>query len=215
MNRVTNPMLAAAILAIGLTPGHAHAAVSYAYATAPTTLTPPADEIGVDVFLQETLTDGSASLVAADGGLASAAFRIDLVAGSGVAISDLAFNPAFDLTFFNVKTVAADTARLTESVAFNSPGVPIDGGSGRVYLGTAWFTGDPGASATFRVEIYDDNGGNVLTNAGLFLDLDPGDGSFTPLVGGAEFTVHIPEPASLALLLAAPCLLRREARKKR
>lgn len=187
---------------LSVTPA-ADASVSYTYAAAPTTLSAAPGSVGYDIFLHETLTDGSASIVAADGGVNGAAFRIERVSGSGVGISDLTIGPGFDASSA-VESVAADAASLLENSG-------LGGGAGaglvgnRVLLGTAWFTGT--GAATFSIERYADSAGWVTT-AERSLD-DPSATAFTPLTGGQTFAVTIPEPATVAAFLPMILLVRR------
>jgi hypothetical protein len=74
-------------LAAGL-PAAARADITYQYVTDQTNydLT-PGGTVTVSVFLQETLTNGSQSLIVADGGMLSAAVSIDRVSGTSASIS--------------------------------------------------------------------------------------------------------------------------------
>ncbi|HEX8342421.1 MAG TPA: PEP-CTERM sorting domain-containing protein [Tepidisphaeraceae bacterium] len=177
---------------------NAAAAVRYEYATAPTSKSVAAGSVGFDIFLAEILDGNSTSFIASSGGgLDSAAFKIQFVSGGGAKLTGLDYNPAFG-SELNTKSVSDFSGTLNESTAQNAPPVPV--ANSRVLLGTAIFSAAAGTGpATFRVDLFDGNTGNVFTAGFVSLDADPGDGSFTPLVGGKTFTVAVPEPAGLLL----------------
>lgn len=195
--------------------GTARAAVSYSFSTDAAVYNGTSGTVQVNVYLTETLTGGSTSLIG-DDGLSGAAFRVQRVSGTGFAVSDLLFNPAFDGgPAFNVKTVTPPaTGSLTTASSF-SHGVSFDApGSGRVLLGTVVIGPGVGtADTTFAIDLYDANVGNVVTFGDSFTALDdPSATAFTPLHGGQTFVVAVPEPGRGLAMASLVALVPRRRR---
>lgn len=205
----------------------ANASVEYQYVTsAPTLTATPGSTMTIPVFLQETLTGGSTSIINSDGGVAGAGFKMVMDSGTATLMS---VNP--DTTDFQGPTnpsVNGNVAGLQEAIGTSQSSGILTGNTGggsfgtapnEVYLGNVVINPGSGTSS-FRITAYDPSGGNTLTNNNLY-DLDITQTSAPAYVGTTDpansvpnsFTVSTPEPASISLLgLGALGLLARRRR---
>lgn len=189
----------------------ASGAIAYHYGTDASHYDFDADTLTVNVYLVETLTDGSPSKIAGVG-LSGAAFRVDRIAGDAAKIVGLFPNPAFDAGEpFNLITVADDSAAL--SVAAFTDGVDLTL-PGKVWIGSILLAPDSGqGAAEFELNLYDSFVGNVVLADAAYTALDdPAVTELTPLQGGTRFTVAFPEPATAAWTLGAIALFVRRRR---
>jgi hypothetical protein len=177
----------------------ARADITYQYVTDTTAYAVnPGATVNVNVYLQETVTGTSSSLIAAETGLFSAGFYLTQsgqVPTNPTIITAMTPNtqgqPAgFSGGVANAPKFTGSQGALTEGlpVTYTGPGPSgstqggsVANGITRVFLGTVTLTaGDPGTTTTFSVESYKfaptsigGNGanGNTLTN-GTGFDLD-------------------------------------------
>jgi hypothetical protein len=199
----------------GISGESAVGAVVYSYGTSAVAPSyAPGAEITLDVFLVETLTS-SPSVIAADGGLDGAAFKV--VRSDGTATIDrVGFNPAFDAAApFEASVVTPTSATVTDSTAFGSPGVGLSGD--RVWVGSVTFIAPAttGTTSTFDLQRFNSSGGNTVTRLGKDLDKDSSSPAYTGATGITTITINtVPEPTAAALLLLGlPYLaMRRRAR---
>ena len=194
----------------------AGAAVSYSYSTNQADFSAvTGQQIPVKLYLLETLTGGSQSLINTDGGMLGVGVKVSRASGAatltGVALNTTDFGGPTN------QEISPTTVRLTEAIAA-APGTPgvMTGNSGgdpantivnAVYLGTVTVTGGNSAFTTFNLLPYDNLGGNTLT-LNNFRDLDFG--SSSPAYTGTTsspttFSVTNPslepEPTSAAMIL--------------
>ena len=221
-----------AVLMAGLLLGPlpANAAVSYSYTTDQdphVALT--GQQIPVKVYLLETLTGGSQSLINTDGGMLGIGLKVTRSSGAAT-LSAVTFN-ASDFAGPTNQEISPTSVRMTEAIAAaagtpgvitgNSGGDPANTKVGAVYLGTITVTGGNSLSTTFNLLPYDNLGGNTLT-LNSFRDLDFN--SSSPAYAGASsnptsFVVINPalepEPTSAAviLLFGGASFLRRHRRR--
>ena len=177
----------------------------------------------VKIYLQETLDNGSTSLIQSDGGLGGAGFKVQAPSGSAATITGVGFNPAFNYDAgsingspagqINQALLTATSAKLLESTA--SGGVPLGSGAdaGRVYLGTITIQAPltPGASTDFMLGRYG-SGYDVITAGtnGYILDVDSAAPAYKGATDLTTFTVSaVPEPTALGLTLTGSMLLLR------
>lgn len=196
----------------------ARAQITYQYVTDQTSYTPNASgNVTVSLFLQETVTGTSTSLLASVGGLFSGGIYVTKTGVNGTAtISTINKNTAFG---GNLSSQAAATqARLLEDVGTSPTGVMgtvVSPGVTQDLLGTIVLNAGTSAT-TFAVEPYkfaptnfggSGFDGNTLTNTNGF-DVDVT--STNPAYTGADtfngptafsFTVAaaVPEPSSMIL----------------
>ena len=190
------------------------AAVSYSFVTDATTYSLSGDSATVEVYLKETLTDGSLTQIGSSSltsGLDGAAFKVQRDNGSSVKIVDLLFNDAFDNVdpSIRLKLVNSTTAELSESTLRDTNGVGLTGD--RVYLGSIVLGSDVGiGSSDFTVLSYSNRSGNIVSRfdgIGIFLD-DP------TQPNSATFNVAVPEPGTIGLLATAGLLCLRRSRRQ-
>jgi len=210
--------LAAAALGGLLIAESAHAAVMYQYVSDQSTYrTAPGQVINVLVYLKETLTSGSPSVVTGDDGMYSGGMDlVRLAAGlpaspstiTGVTFNKADFGPGAntfssptpsDTYFFEaLDNNFAHGVPLGNTGSGASPSIP-----GEVYLGSFQITAGSAAGTTnFNLRRVQGASGNTLTNAGR--DLDQNDPAYTGV--GSTTTpisviVEVPEPASFGLLV--------------
>jgi hypothetical protein len=232
------------ILAWGIFFIHTHAAhgqvstpppITYSYvpdpSTAPYTTNGLSSSITINVYLQETLTGGSQSLIAADSGLFGAAIAV-YASGSTVSLTSATNSTNFPN---NVSTAppfqntppAGQVGSIIEIGPFTSgptSSTKSGGTTTNLYLlGSLTFTGTTTVGATtFTLEPYSSLGGYTTTNGSNgYYDLDITDGGVDLTNGGAglsylpavysgagdnptSFTINsVPEPGSLALCALA------------
>jgi len=224
--------MVAAVAAFGLgTVQHAEAAVAYRYTTDKSSYTAPAagQSVSVQLFLQEVLTGGSSSLLAAnrENGVATVAMRVARANGDSI-MATLAQNSGAgsDFTGPEGKSVTAALLTFSEAAGTSDPNVTFgntqkgavvnDPALSRIYMGTLTITAGANPS-TFNLLPYDAGGGNTLSGKN-FYDLDfnqsqPAADAFSGANSNpTSFTVSlVPEPATFGLLgaTAAIGLLRR------
>ena len=213
-------------MGVGLLGQNARASVTYQYVTNsdyPNAVAGTA--MSVPVFLKETLTNGSTSIINSDGGLGAAGFQMLLTSGQAT-INSIAPNAA-DFQGPATTTITGTGAALSEATGPSQTSSPLIGANGggagtptgdEIYLGSISIT--PTATpATFTFAPYNAvTNGNTLT-ANSFYDLDTTQTTPPAYIGTEDpsnppmhFTVgqSVPEPASLSLLgLSAIGLLAR------
>jgi MYXO-CTERM domain-containing protein len=229
MNKWTLKFLAAAGVGVLSLAGQANAAVSYSYTTDQTDYAAtPGQALNVKVYLLETLTGGSTSVVNADGGMLGVGVKGTKTAGpAGASTLGAVTLNGTDFAGPTNKEEGAAGFRLTEAIAAaaGTPGVQTGNTGGNaanakassVYLGSVAVTAgtDPGAT-TFQLLPYDNLGGNSLTLNNFYdVDFSSANPAFTGASGNpTSFTVTVtavPEPtfAAAALVLGAAGALRR------
>jgi hypothetical protein len=164
----------------------------------------PGGTVDVQVFLQETVSGGSTSRLSSDGLIsAGVKVRFDESAPSDpakiLATADMSFNPAFNSTVLDLRTLSAGTSgQLTEAVGLGSPAVHATGGptTFSVLVGTYHFTAGSTAGQVTHLRATLPSLASNVTGTGLRLDPLIGDGSAT-ITTGAQV---VPEPSSLVLL---------------
>ena len=207
-------MMFGAAVAFGLAGvQRAGASVIYQYVADMPASAPPNSTVTVPMFLQETLTNGSASILSdpnQGNGLFGAGVTVTRASGSA-AITALGLNTK-DFGGPMSSSVAPDTASFTEAVAPGSTaGIPLGNtGSGavpahpnEVYLGTVTVNTGTGMSV-FKLT---QNGGNTLDGNGDPLDTTGMAAGGASYIGTADpsnpvqgFVIGVPEPTSLGLL---------------
>lgn len=177
-------------------------AATYNFVVDQTTYDLSAGQNAVKVYIEEV---GTPSLITSGGGLFGGAFKVTRTSGSSAKILDLQYGPLFTDTASNTKTVTPTLASLTEAVISGGVGFDVAHPTW-VYLGQIDLALDGGSTpATFVVERYGE-GGDMPTAASPFTPIDD------PAPGVASFTVVVPEPTSLSLLVAAGLLAKRRLR---
>jgi hypothetical protein len=215
MNKWTLKSLGAAAVGLLTLAGSANAAVSYSYTTDQANYdATPGTPVTVKLYLLETLTQGSTSVINADGGMLGVGMRVTRSGGQS-ALGPVTFNGTDFAGPTNVESTAA-TARFTEAIAAQAgtPGVKVNNGGAAnqkangVYLGTVSVTGgtDPGVT-TFALGTYDNLGGNSLTLNNFYdVDFTSANPAFTGASAAAAqtFTVTVvPEPTFAGIALVA------------
>jgi hypothetical protein len=206
-----------------LVAGPARAGVIYQYVSdKPVYSGFPGQVVNVNIFLQETVTGSSTSLLASEGGLFSGGFYV-VENGNSATITGLNPNPAFAGGFLS-SNFTATQARLseTESIfALTGVGGTVNGKVTDVLLGTLTVKlGGAPSSTSFLIEpyrfapkgLFGGSGvdGNTLSFLNNFdLDVTNSGGAPPPAFTGADaappgsFDVAVPEPGTLALALVA------------
>jgi len=225
MNKWTLKSLAAVAVGFLAWAGQANAAVSYSYVTdAPDY--PAAGQgsaVTVKLYLLETLTGGSTSVINSDGGLLGYGVRVNRTVGDAK-ITNYDGNNADFGTFPNppptVDPAGVPTYKFTQAIGSSAAtGVATGNGGANaktsaVYLGNVTIAAGA-TTSTFQVLPYDNAGGNTLTNNSFFdLDFNNANPAFTGASAVTNtFTVSVvPEPtfAGVAVVLgAAGSLIRR------
>jgi hypothetical protein len=221
------PLTAAILAAAGamaIVTRTAPATVSYRYMTdTPAVTLAPLQTAGVNVFLEETVSGGSTSLLAAEHGIVGAGFQTtgfsNLAHPSSV--QSITSNAAAFSGPASTGTTGANNLFLMEAVNFpDAIGAlgSATGGITRVLLGTIHIQAGADAGRTmFSLAGYQDN--TLTFTSGYDLDVSQGT---APAYTGTSFnvpptpdfsvTVILPEPGSLALLgTGAIVLMRRRA----
>ena len=191
------------------------ATVSYSYVTDASSYDASGGSATVKVYLQETLTSGSPSLLAAEGGIYGGGFKVDLLSGGGVKLNTFAANPV--LTGPGSSTIGDTVMSALATIPLGAPSGPTADGSGRILLGSVTLIPGGGGSspATFALERIDNLGGNTLTYTNNYdMDFDLAAPAFLGATGQTTFTVAVPEPGSIALALTAGLLCLRRSRRQ-
>ncbi|MDB5354081.1 MAG: hypothetical protein JWN24_534 [Phycisphaerales bacterium] len=208
----------------------AHAGISYSYVSDKTNYVGlPGGTVTVELYLKETLTGGSTSFLASDGGVAFmtvVAKRLPNAFPDQPApyIQNVAPN-VVDFPFFTTfsnRSAAGDMAEITGAPPIgsgvfvgNSGGGAAPAISDEVYLGSLTIALPNNNVTVFTLGALDPmNGGNTVTSKSAY-DLDLGvDGNFSPTnlfvpVGNTltTFTVGFPEPGALGVFACCGGLL--------
>lgn len=211
---ISKRMLVAGILAASvLVPSLAQAAVSYSYVasfdgglTFTTTVnSTQGSNLTGNIYLKETLTNGSASLIASDGGLLGYGFAVDRVNGAST-LTGFANNAAlFSGPVFTDPNGSATHRGGTGAIALTAATGPNPDANGLILLGTISIAVGSGSSS-FVLGVHDNFFGNTLTNTNVY-DLDVSDTGYTGAANAPfNFTVNaaaVPEPASVVILAIA------------
>ena len=228
----------ALLSSVFLVVGQAQADVSYQYVTDSTSYSGAnGSTVDVNVYLQETLTSGSTSLITSSGGLQSFGVASNVVGTGNSSVSSFAYNPLFGQQFTpkinysgSGNNVEADAGVTVNDPPF--PGVPLGASSGggasssQVYLGTIAITVGPGTTTYNLTSLADSTvgnphgfggagNGNTLTHSPAppnQNDLDTNGGSWTGANANStyQFTVSgpaVPEPGSMILTGLAASVL--------
>jgi len=181
----------------------------------------PNQVINILVYLKETVTSPSQSLITSDGGLFSGGMALSRSAtglpANPSTITGVTFN-AVDFKGPTSKALSITDANLAEAIDTSATsGVPLGNTGGgaspvvpnEVYLGSFQITtGSTAGTTNFSLRVIP-GGGNTLTNQGNDLDSNSTSPAYTGVGSkAANFTVTtvVPEPASAGLFLGA-CLL--------
>ncbi|MDB5173166.1 MAG: hypothetical protein JWM97_3314 [Phycisphaerales bacterium] len=227
-----------AVAAIGVTASHqANAAIVYSYVTDQTNYDVAQNTpVVVKLYLKETLSGGSTSLITSDGGMFAVGAEVQH-ASSAVAAPSKITGQATNTSDFGGPTsnsIDASTDTAFFAIAIGTPPAPnvqlgnTGGGASpntlanEIYIGTVTITaGGPGVNnySIIANSPAGGPGGNTLTKTGYDLDLgqDPNTDPVPGVVGAANsitpFTVTVtPEPASLGLLACGGLLALRRRR---
>jgi hypothetical protein len=193
----------------------ADGAVVYSYVTDASTYTPGVGQVNVDVqvYLRETVTEPSASLLspAVENGLLGAGFAIERTNPSSSSATFGSFTRAAIFSGPAMSDTSANRVAYSVSTAPNATqGAMLEqvGDFTQVFLGTLAL--NVGASNTsFSLGRLNDLGGNTLTYENfLDLDFDSADPEFVGATGTTSFTVAaVPEPTTVALIGMAALVL--------
>jgi len=235
MNKWTLKSLAAAVVGVVALAGQANAAVTYQYVAEKSQYQAASQgaAVTVNLYLLETLTGGSASVIAPEG-LFAGGVKVTRTSGDGTLTAVTPNNTARPTNPNEAPPQSfggpGDNGTLTPTgVAFQEsvdPGVPQAGvgvtlgstGRGiapgfadRVFLGSVTVAAGT-VDTAFAVQPYAAGGGFTFTNQnGYDVDVTSANPAFTGATSG-QFTVVVPEPAlaGMAVVLgAAGSLVRR------
>lgn len=225
---------------VAATASQAQATIVYQYVADSNIYSGPAGTVTatVNFYLQETVSGGSASYIAKDGGLLDAAFQINRTAGTGF-VASLATQTSSTGTFANGLggvsgnfTAAGSQWVMQETTSTSATSGPlgvVTGNVTKVLLATGTF--NLGTSPTTTLVLKRKNvGTNTQTfNSGTDLDLDQTLPDGTVIIGAGDVAnqfpitlntaITVPEPGSMALCGIAACSFgfgawrRRQARK--
>ena len=201
------------IILSGLPVATASAAVSYSYETDATMYDASSGTVHVQIFLRETLTDGSLSVIDGDGGLVGAGFQVVQTAGSGINFSTFKASASFDgpSKAAALPSVTGNTYLVS---AFDSP--VMTNAAARIPLATIDFVSTAGSgNAMFELARKSTFTGTNTLTATSFYDLD--NNSDSPAFSGVgnsvtPFQISVPEPAALLSLALPMALLMRRNR---
>ena len=183
----------------------------------------------VDLYLQETLSDGSASVLRQTDGLLGFGVQVSLLSGSAsftnttINTTDFSGN-AFQgplgtsSVYFTASILpdAPDGVRMGNTGGGVSPGTPAN----EVYLGSVTITPIPNAVSVFSVGPMQPIGGNTLDNFGDDLDITNAAptyiGAADPGTRPTVFVIvpFVPEPASAGIMVLAAMVLLPRRRKQ-
>ena len=226
------PALAGALLGLaglGQRPADGSVVFRYVADTPANTKAASGTQVPVNVYLQEILSGGSPSVLAANDGVAGVGVAMARTSGAGAAITG-ATPDTTDFAGPSGQTVTDAAASFVENLdpnathgikSGNGP-APVQPLSDVVYLGQFMVTvNSTAAPTTFTVGPKGTTGGNTLDNSGDDLDISGTAGNNEAYTGAADpsvtpfsFTVNaVPEPASLGVLgLGGLALLARRRR---
>lgn len=200
----------------------ARASVTYQYVAGATSYNATeGSTISVPIYLQESLTAGSTSLITAGNGLFCGGYALTLQSGSSAGIGSLAGATAsFPGGYFvlDSSTAGSTSFQRGDNIADNLTGPGVEPGSnGLILLGMAYIEASSTSAgvATFSVGAYNPGvGGYTQTfsapSAPYYYDLDltnNGTPSGPPVYNAAgsssfEVSTVVPEPTASACLLA-------------
>jgi len=238
MNKWTLKSLVVAAAGVLALAGQARAAVSYTYTTdlGPngTATLNVGESKTLKLYLRETLTAGSTSVLTPDKGLFSGSMRITRSAGSSANLGTATLNAGTTADFkgptnlvsgpgevrFQEAIGTDDTQGVQLGNTGGTNGTPANGLANSVYLGTVVVTGVSPGLSTFTTLRYDPTRiGNTFTYQNFYdMDADNANPAFTGTTNAANiaseaFTVNVvPEPTSAGvavILSAAGTLIRR------
>jgi hypothetical protein len=192
----------------------ASASVSYQYVTdavsnGGTINSTAGTDIAIKVYLQETLTSGSTSVINGDGGLFGFGTQLSVASGASTTINagSFAFDPnwAPGGTFnkFNPTSGQVTSQNAVGSLGLSAGGINTT--NALVALGTFHLTAGNG-DTVFQITSNKAFAGNTITSNNNFdLDQNSANPAFTGALAATpySFTVHVgaavPEPGSIAL----------------
>jgi len=198
MTRTQPFAIAFNIILSGLPVATASAAVSYSYETDAATYDASLGTVHVQIFLRETLTDGSLSVIDGDGGLVGAGFQVVQTAGSGINFSTFKASASFDGPS-KAAALPSATGNTYLVSAFDSP--VMNNAAARIPLATIDFVPTAGAAnAMFELARKSTFVGTNSLTATSFYDLD--NDSDSPAFTGVgdsvtNFQISVPEPTAL------------------
>jgi len=223
-------ILAFTLLALIATATTAKAAISYQYVTSVVgssggtfTATQAGQSITVNIYLQETLTAGSSSLITANGGLGGFGLQLKTTSGSGTTINSApTFNSAFNGPAPEYNPSGSATTQSYLAAASPSAGVQLGSGTGAganeiLLVSTTLTAGAAGTTTVFQLQNGGFYGAGETTTQNGDFDLDSTNnqsgnglitggatytGAATPIGGYYTFTVTVaavPEPSSVIL----------------
>ena len=229
MNKWTLKSLVAAAVGVLAFAGSANAAISYTYSTDATNYDlNPGQTKTIKLYLLETLTAPSTSLITADQGLFSGSVRVARTAGTST-LGAIGLNVVDFLGPTNSATTPIE-ASFQEAVGLNDTkgaalnntgGTAANAKANGIFLGTLDITAGPAAGvSTFTLRRYDPTRiGNTFTYTNFYdMDVDNANPAFTgtsnaAVLASEQFTVTVvPEPTSAGvavILSAAGTLIRR------
>jgi len=195
---------------IGLLADMTHASVIYSYMTdTPHVDVAPGSPVVISLFLEEKVSGGSTSLIAAEDGLFGAAVRISrsgAVPSSPTLVTGIAGAPAY-AGGPSTPVFDSASASIIEGVPLSAVhgagGADLGGGVRRALLGTLSLNAGNivGETTTFTIAPLAINGNTLTFANGYDLDVTSAAPAFSGAVG-ADFTVTVvPEPATLALVV--------------
>jgi hypothetical protein len=198
----------------------AHGAVTFKYVTDSVWYgVTPNGTVGVNVYLQETVTAPSTSKLVAENGIYGFDVRMQRVSGNALitgasantAIFSQPLSPTYSPSLAQMASGVTQADMIMSALDMVGPTGASTGG--KILLGTFFIKGDASGSSTFSV-MDDPDFTSTVTNASEVSALD-GAIAAQPRISTLSFTiVAVPEPATVGLLAAGGLLLlrRRSAR---